>query len=242
MKRTLRIVWLIFAFVLLGFHLLQGRKIDAYETANSIRELGAKAESAGKYDLALRKFTEAIKVAEDADRSLQVRLQLDAARVGIQAGESLGIAETLDALIESEQATQLPKTLLRETRSLAASAHYYAAYALRLESAPRDMWLDEIERSRQHLRTLAENAANRSNHEEADTYGQALESAIRLERAGVFELNSKQIPKPCENARKKGIFKKKCEQCDKKNGKRSKDEKEEKPGNSMKRFDPGQGS
>lgn len=242
MKRTLRTVWLTFAFVMLGFHLLQGRKIEAHETAIAIRELGAKAEKSGKYDLALRKFNEALKVAENADSSLQVRLQLDAARVGIQTGESLGIAETLDSLIERQQATQLPQSLLRETRSLAASAHYYAAYALRLENAPRDMWLDEIERSRQHLRTLAENASNRANAKEADTYGRALESAIRLERAGVYELNSKEVPQPCENARKKGIFKKKCDQCDKKNGKRSEDEKEEKPGNSMKRFDPGQGS
>lgn len=242
MKHTLRTVWIIFALVLVGFHLLQGRKIEAHEAANTLRELGAKAENAGKYELALRKFNEAIKIAEDADPSIHIRLQLDAARVGIQTGDSLGIAETLDSLVESPQATQLPKNLLRETRSLAASAHYYAAYALRLENAPRDMWLDEIERSRQHLRILAENASNRANNDEADTYGRALESAIRLERAGVYELHSKEVPKPCENARQKGIFKKKCDQCDKKNGRRAEDEREEKPGNSIKRFDPGQGS
>lgn len=242
MKRTLRIIWLVFALVLIGFHLLQGGKIEANETANTIREVGTKAEKAGDYDLALRKFNEALQVAEHADPSLQLRLQLDAARVGIQTGESLGIAEALDALIENQQTTQQPKGVMNETRSLAATAHYYAAYALRLENAPREMWLDEIERSRQHLRNLAESASNALQIEDADIYGRALEAAIRLERAGLFELNSKDVPAPCENARRKGIFKKKCEQCDKKNGRRTEEEKEEQPGKSLKRFDPGQGS
>ena len=231
-----------FGLVLIGFHFLQGRKIEARETADLIREAATQAELNGKHEVALSKFTEALKVAETLDPSLQLRLQLDVARVRIQSGESLEAAESLDSLLDRDQLKQMPLNLVRETRALAASAHYYAAYALRLENAPRDMWLDEIERSRQHFRNLTESAVRGATEKEGDAYGRALEAAILLERAGVYELNAKEVPQPCENARRKGIFKKKCDSCDKKNGKQPDEEKEENTRKSMKRFATGQGS
>jgi hypothetical protein len=242
MKRNLPAVWLTFGLMLLGFHFLQGRKIEARETAESIRESATQAEKDGKYELALSKFTDALKLTETLDPSLHLRLQLDVARVRIQTGESLETAESLDSLLDRDQLKQMPASLVRETRALAASAHYYAAYALRMENAPRDMWLDEIERSRQHFRNLTEAAVRGAGDPDADAYGRALELAILLERSSVYELNSREIPQPCENARRKGIFKKKCDSCDKKNGKQPDEEKEETKGKSMKRFDPGQGS
>jgi hypothetical protein len=242
MKRHLPAIWLALGLVLIGFHFLQGRKIEARETADLIREAATQAELNGKHEVALSKFTEALKVAETLDPSLQLRLQLDVARVRIQTGESLEAAESLDSLLDRDQLKQMPASLVRETRALAASAHYYAAYALRLENAPRDMWLDEIERSRQHFRNLTEGAVRGETEKEGDAYGRALEAAILLERAGVYELNAKEVPQPCENARRKGIFKKKCDSCDKKNGKQPDEEKEENTRKSMKRFATGQGS
>ena len=242
MKRNLPAIWLAFGLVLIGFHFLQGRKIEARETAEFIRQAATQAELNGKHEVALSKFTEALKVAETLDPSLQLRLQLDVARVRIQTGESLEAAESLDSLLDRDQLKQMPASLVRETRALAASAHYYAAYALRLENAPREMWLDEIERSRQHFRNLTEGAVRGETEKEGDAYGRALEAAILLERAGVYELNAKEVPQPCENARRKGIFKKKCDSCDKKNGKQPDEEKEENTRKSMKRFATGQGS
>jgi hypothetical protein len=242
MKRNLPAIWLTFGLILIGFHFLQGRKIETRETAEFLRQTATQAEQSGKHELALSKFSEALKIAETLDPSLQLRLQLDVARVRIQTGESLEAAESLDSLLDRDQLKQMPASLVRETRALAASAHYYAAYALRLENAPRDMWLDEIDRSRQHFRNLTEGAVRGASETDIDAYGRALESAILLERAGVYELNAKEVPKPCENARRKGIFKKKCDSCDKKNGKQPEEEKEESTRKSMKRFDPGQGS
>jgi len=58
MKRNLPAVWLTFGLMLLGFHFVQGRKIEARETAESIRESATQAEKDGKYELALSKFTD----------------------------------------------------------------------------------------------------------------------------------------------------------------------------------------
>jgi hypothetical protein len=242
MKRNLPAIWLTFGLILIGFHFLQGRKIEARETAESIRASAMQAEQNGKHEVALSKFNEALKIAEALDPSFHLRLQLDVARVRIQTGESLETAESLDSLLDRDQLKQMPANLVRETRALSASAHYYAAYALRMENAPRDMWLDEIERARQHFRNLTETAVRHASETDSEAYGRALELAILLERSSVYELNSKEIPQPCENARRKGIFKKKCDSCDKKNGKQPDEEKEEKPGKSLRRFDPGQGS
>ena len=64
MKRKLPAIWLAFGLVLIGFHFLQGRKIEARETAEFIRQAATQAELNGKHEVALSKFTEALKVAE----------------------------------------------------------------------------------------------------------------------------------------------------------------------------------
>lgn len=241
MKKKLRLLWILFPLLVITFHLGQGRRIEAHESANTLRDSALAAEKAGKHELALRRFTEALSKAVDADPSLRIRLQLDSARVRIQQGDSLEVAEALDQMLQSSEAEHVPKTLMREARSLAAEAHYYAGYALRLENAPRDLWMDELERSRQHLRNLSENAIQRSVAEDADAYGRNLEAVIRLERSSMYELLAKNIPAPCEGCRKKGVFKKKCDKC---NGKKPGENPEADPSDKKGRakYDPGVGS
>jgi hypothetical protein len=241
MKKKLRLLWILFPLLVITFHLGQGRRIEAHESANMLRDAGLAAEKAGKHEVALRRFTEALSKAADADPSLRIRLQLDSARVRIQQGDSFEVAEVLDQMLQSHDAEHVPKSLMREARSLAAEAHYYAGYALRLENAPRDMWMDELERARQHLRTLSENALQRGVAEDADAYGRNLEAAIRLERSSMYELLAKNIPAPCEGCRKKGVFKKKCDKC---NGKKPGENPEGDPNGKKGRskYDPGVGS
>ena len=241
MKKKLRLLWILFPLLVITFHLGQGRRIESHEAANILRDAGLAAEKAGKYELSVRRFAEALSKAADADPSLRIRLQLDSARARIQQGDSFEVAEALDQMLQSTDAESVPKTLLREARSLAAEAHYYAGYALRLENAPRDLWMDELERARQHLRTLSENAIQRGAPEDADAYGRNLESAIRLERSSMYELLAKAVPAPCEGCRKKGVFKKKCDKCNgKKPGEKPEEDPKDKKGRS--KYDPGIGS
>jgi tetratricopeptide (TPR) repeat protein len=241
MKKKLRLLWILFPLLVITFHFGQGRRIEYHESANILRDAGLAAEKAGKYDLALRRFSEALTKAAGADPSLRIRLQLDTARVRIQQGDSFEVADALDQMLQSPEAENVPKSLMREARSLAAEAHYYAGYALRLENAGRDLWMDELERARQHLRALSENAIQRGAAEDADAYGRNLESAIRLERSSMYELLGKNVPAPCEGCRKKGVFKKKCDKC---NGKKPGEKPEEEPSNKKGRskYDPGIGS
>lgn len=220
MKKKLRVLWILFPLLVAAFHLGQGRRIEAHEQANMLRDSALAAQKAGKQELALRRFEEALSVAAEADPSLRVRLQLDIARARILAGDSFEVAESLDQMLQSADSEKISKSLLRESRSLAAEAHYYAGYALRLENAPRDLWMDELERSRQHFRALSENAMQRGVQEDADLYGRNLENVIRLERSSMYELLGKSIPPPCEGCRQKGVFKKKCDKC---NGKKPSD-------------------
>jgi tetratricopeptide (TPR) repeat protein len=235
-------LWILFPLLVLAFHLGQGRRIEAHENANVLRDAGLAAAKAGKHELALRRFSEALSVAAQADASLRLRIQLDTAKSRIELGDSLEVAEQLDHLLETPEADAAPKSLLREARSLAAEAHYYAGYALRLENAPREMWLDEIERTRQHLRALSENATQRGVPEDADVYGRNLETAIQLERATMYELLGKSIPRPCEGCRKKGVFKKKCDKCNGKNPTQNPNEENQKNKGGVSKFDPGTGS
>jgi hypothetical protein len=243
MKKKLRLLWMLFPLLVLAFHFGQGRRIEAHESANALREQGLAALKAGKHELAVRRFNEALALAEDADASLRIRLQLDVARTRIEHGDAFEVAESLDQMLLSQDADTAPKSLMREARSLAAEAHYYSGYALRLENAQRDLWMDELERARQHLRVLSENATQRGVTEDADAYGRNLEMVIRLERCSMYELLGKSIPPPCEGCRKKGVFKKKCDKCKgKKPGEKENPPEDPNAKKGPSRYAPGSGS
>jgi hypothetical protein len=65
---------------------------------------------------------------------------------------------------------------------------------MRLEGAPREEWEPEIEASRQNYKLLAEDESLASDQRLASLAAENLESAIRLERMSLSDLQGLPLP------------------------------------------------
>ena len=101
------------------------------------------------------------------------------------------LAGLVDELKDDARAD--PK-LLAEARSALANAQYYMTWLMRLEGLPREAWEPEIEAARQTYRLLAEQAASAGDEKAASRNRDDLESAIRLARLDLGELQGLPLP------------------------------------------------
>jgi acetyl esterase/lipase len=82
----------------------------------------------------------------------------------------------------------------REARSALANAQYYTTWLMRLEGAPEAEWQAEIDASRQNYKLVAEQALAGSDAKSAKVAQDDLESAIRLARMDIADLQGLPLP------------------------------------------------
>ncbi len=126
--------------------------------------------------------------------SQQVRLELAKARM---LNHQLPTAHTelealLDDVMDPENGT--PAQLLHDTRSALANSQYYMTWLMRLEGAPQEEWEKSIDASRQHYKWLADQARKSKDNALLNSAQHDMESAIRLARMDLGELQGLPIP------------------------------------------------
>ena len=102
----------------------------------------------------------------------------------------------LKELVDQLQADKSADPRLRaEARSTLASSEYYLTWLMRLEGLGAADWEPEIESARQTYRLLAEEADARGDTDAAKKHREDLESAIRLSRMELAQLQGLDLPK-----------------------------------------------
>ncbi|MEM7309209.1 MAG: hypothetical protein AAF682_21170 [Planctomycetota bacterium] len=84
--------------------------------------------------------------------------------------------------------------VLDGARDALANSNYYMTWLMRLEGAGRDEWEPRIEASRQTYKLLAEQAAEAGDEDAVREHREDLESAIRLARMDLTELQGLPLP------------------------------------------------
>ena len=135
-----------------------------------------------------------------ADDARRIRLQRAKVQMlGHQLPEAnAALRELVDQLQDDKAAD--PK-LRDEARETLANAQYYMTWLMRLEGLGAEEWEPEIESARQTYRLLAEQAEAAGDKDSARKHREDLESAIRLARLDVGELQGLDIPKQCQNCK-----------------------------------------
>jgi hypothetical protein len=123
------------------------------------------------------------------------RVRLERAKAQMLAKKLPVARQDLKALVqelESDQASD--RELLADARAALANAQYYMTWLMRLEGFPREDWEPEIEAARQNFRLLAEQAQAAGREETANRHAKDLESAIRLARMDLADLQGLPLP------------------------------------------------
>ncbi len=208
MKRFALALWLLLPVGGLGYHFGPGqdrlrlddaaRLSDAAYTAaqearftaesrgdDAARPLWAKAEAAFAETLAA--------MPQDCVHDARV-LRLERAKAQLNASKLPAAREALLQLVRELEKDGSDKALLADARDTLGNAQYFTTWLMRLEGEPRDVWETEIEGARQNFRMLAERAEQEGRTDAAAQATESLESALRLARMDLTELQGLPLP------------------------------------------------
>ena len=123
------------------------------------------------------------------------RVRLERAKVRMQAKKLASAHQDLKGLVqELVSDPSADQKLLADARAALANAQYYMTWLMRLEGYPREDWEPEIEAARQNFSLLAEGAEAIGDSVVAKKREEDLESAIRLARMDLAELQGLPLP------------------------------------------------
>jgi len=209
MKRALIALWLILPVAAYAYHMGPGQDLMRLDQAAALIESAdlhvaeAQRIAADEGDAAaFREWSDAeadYAAALDllpAERSNEVRhLRLERAKAQLFIHKLPDANASLAGLVtELSDDPDVDPSLLADARRTYASTQYYMTWLLRLEGAPRENWEPRIDSARQIFKLLASNAE--AGHDEARTEEarEDLESAIRLARMDLSELQGLPLP------------------------------------------------
>lgn len=195
MRMLVIVGWLLVPVVVAAYHYGPGQeRLRLDDVAGVLRAADAHvaaeewAEAAERYDEALRLLP--------ADRTAEARrIRLERAKAQLLARKLPEAHQDLKALVDELKADpQADPKVLAETRSTLANSQYYMTWLMRLEGQPRDLWEPEIEAARQTYRLLAEQSRSAGNATASRKHQEDLESAVRLARMDLGELQGLPLP------------------------------------------------
>ncbi len=155
-----------------------------------------------QWQAASSRYEEALKLLPDGRVDDARRIRLQRAKVQMldhQLPEAnVALRELVDQMEDDKTADPKVRDEARETL---ANAQYYMTWLMRLEGLGAEEWEPEIESARQSYRLLAEKAEAAGDQPAARKHREDLESAIRLERLELAELQGLDIPKQCSGCK-----------------------------------------
>lgn len=195
MRTVLLIGWLMVPVVVAAWHYGPGQeKLRLDDVARVLAEADRLAASQ-EWAAAEEKYDEALKMLP-GDRVAEARrIRLERAKVQMLAHKLPDAHADLQGLVEEmkDDPAADPK-VLDEARSALGSSQYYMTWLMRLEGQAREVWEPEIEAARQTYKLLAEQAEAKGDAALAQKCREDLESAIRLERMDLSELQGLPLP------------------------------------------------
>ena len=131
----------------------------------------------------------------DKETHLRRRVMLEKAKAQMMASQLPAARSALVSLMD-EIAPDVNESgaFKDEVRQSLASSEFYMTWLMRLEGLSRSEWEPHVESARQHYKWLAENADHSGQSQEAIRHRKDLESAVRLARMDLGDLQGLPLP------------------------------------------------
>lgn len=209
MRKLLLFVWLLLPVGAAAYHYGPGQdhmRVDraaraserAHALAREAREMAAEVGDVAarpRWSAAEEAFTEALSLLPADEQHAARGLRIERAKAQMFVSKLPEVRGAMQELVdELERDPHADPAQLADARGVLANAQYYVTWLLRLEGAPREEWEPEIEGSRQTYKLLATEAQRRGEEELAARLREDLESAIRLARMDLEELQGLPLP------------------------------------------------
>ncbi|MBX3441433.1 MAG: hypothetical protein KF774_03430 [Planctomyces sp.] len=196
MRGMLLAIWVLVPVFAGAYHYGPGQERLKLDAAQGALSSARAAVAAGQHAQAVKLFSRALEELPPERVQAARRIQVERAKSQLLAKQLPAAFDELALLVPELQAdASTDPALLAEARETLANARYYLTWLMRLEGEPRSEWEPEIEASRQTFRLLAEEATDPAVRER---HQKDLESAIRLARMDLSELQALPLPSQCK--------------------------------------------
>jgi hypothetical protein len=187
--------WVLLLPVAFAYHLGPG------QTRKALDATAAKLAEADRL-AAEQDYPAAVDLYDEALKLLPVERKTDGRKIRLERAKAMMLARKLPEahadlkylVDELQDDPAADPRLLAEARSVMANSQYYMTWLMRLEGLGRDVWEPEIESARQTYKLLAEQAEQRGDTPAAKTHREDLESAVRLARLDLSDLEGLPLP------------------------------------------------
>ena len=209
MKKTILGVWLLVPVAAGAYHMGPGQDRMLLDDAARLIEDGKRhvelaleltaneGEQAaiGEWADAEDAYAQALALLPDEPVRDRHRLRLERAKCQMNISQLPEANSTLRGLVEELLADDgADAEILRDARRAFANSEYYMTWLMRLEGAAREAWEPRIEAARQTFKLLSEEASESGDAVACRQDRQDLESAIRLARMDLSELQGLPLP------------------------------------------------
>jgi tetratricopeptide (TPR) repeat protein len=195
MRIVVLVGWLMLPVAVAAYHYGPGQEQLLLDDAAGNLAAADRHVAAKEYAQAVERFDEALRLLPAGRTQEARRIRLERAKSEMLAKELPKAHEDLKALVEELNADkEADPKLLAEAQTALAGSRYYMTWLMRLEGLSRDLWEPEVEASRQTYRLLAEEAQSKGDEALADERRHDVESAIRLARMDLSELQGLPLP------------------------------------------------
>jgi len=195
MRTLLLTGWFLLPVIAAAWHYGPGQeRVQLDQVALTLARADRDA-AVGQWKEADESYEEALRLLP-ADRTREVRrVRLERAKVQMQAQKLPTAHQDLKDLVEelaSDSAAD--QAVLAEARAALANSQYYVTWLMRLEGSPREDWEPEIEAARQNFSPRAQKSVPKGDAPAPKKHEEDLESAIRLARMDLTELQGLPLP------------------------------------------------
>ena len=199
MKLLLISIWLAVPLAVAAYHFGPGQDLLKNDAAAVHVTAATEAVASGDHAAAIKAYDAALAELPAAAVTESRQLRLARAKERL-LGSQLPVAhDELEALFaELSKDAAADAALKRETQTALGMAKYYLTWLMRLEGGTEEQWKPEIEAARQHFRHLAEAAQGGGQTAVLAVQRGNLESAIKLARMDLTELQGLPLPKQCQ--------------------------------------------
>ncbi len=145
--------------------------------------------------MAVKQLDQVLAILPKDNVAQQRKIRLEKAKAQMLARQLPEARKALQGLLdEMLDDGDFDPHLLAETRSTLANSQYYMTWLMRLEGLSKEVWEPEIEAARQHYRLISEQSPELGDCDVVRRSKEDLESAIRLARMDLSELQGLPLP------------------------------------------------
>ena len=195
MKTLLIVAWL---FTGLGgaiYHFGPGQEKLEIDRVNQIMTDARTNVEENNFVAAVEMYDEVLAALPAEKKQASRGIMLEKAKAQMMASQLPKARESLATLLDDVRRDEEPDPeFVSDVQSTLANSQYYMTWLMRLEGRPEEEWKPEIEAARQHYTQLAELAETAGNDELFTRSSEDLESAVRLARMDLADLQGLPLP------------------------------------------------